>query len=417
MLAVEAAVSALSFVVLALLIGHLVAAGFLLPHGEPIDARKSLMAGSAGCLLAFLLVSMIAVVVQGSKLQRGMPSPDVLWRYMTMTQSGNVWVCREIYGVILALVLWKVRGKIGELHVIRKLAVLAVPLIVSRSFMSHAVAVRTDTTVAVAVDMVHLLATSLWAGGVITVWRLLVIGKRASQPVSWSATIVNRFSRLALVCVALLIVTGAYQSWIHVHTPGLLVSTDYGKALSLKLAIFVVMLSYGALNFFSTRRLLRHSLAVRDIGTNAVLKPLQRIRGEAICAVLVYFATGLLTVLPPAVHTVHEKSQRQLGAKVMNSAATVSRQSAEGASIQIVTPENGQVFRGDKVPVQFKLTKGKRGHHAHAYVDGELMGMFESQRGTLTGVKSGKHILELRVVADDHETELDARDTVEFTVR
>jgi hypothetical protein len=90
---------------------------------------------------------------------------------------------------------------------------------------------------------------------------------------------------------------------------------------------------------------------------------------------------------------------------------------AEGASIKIVSPTKDQVFKGDKVPVQFKLTKGKRGHHAHAYVDGELMGMFESEKGTLNGIKPGKYVLELRVVASDHETELDASDKVEFIVK
>jgi hypothetical protein len=50
-------------------------------------------------------------------------------------------------------------------------------------------------------------------------------------------------------------------------------------------------------------------------------------------------------------------------------------------------------------------------------MDGELMGMFESERGTLNGIKPGKHILELRVVASDHETELDASDKVEFAVK
>jgi hypothetical protein len=90
---------------------------------------------------------------------------------------------------------------------------------------------------------------------------------------------------------------------------------------------------------------------------------------------------------------------------------------AEGASIKIISPSKGQAFKSDKVPVQFKLTKGKRGHHAHAYVDGELMGMFESEKGTLNGIKPGKHLLELRVVASDHETELDASDKVEFMVR
>jgi hypothetical protein len=90
---------------------------------------------------------------------------------------------------------------------------------------------------------------------------------------------------------------------------------------------------------------------------------------------------------------------------------------AEGASIKIVAPKKDQVLKGDSVPLQFKLTKGKRGRHAHAYVDGELMGMFESEKGTLNGIKPGKHILELRVVAEDHKTVLDATDKVTFTTK
>jgi len=90
---------------------------------------------------------------------------------------------------------------------------------------------------------------------------------------------------------------------------------------------------------------------------------------------------------------------------------------AEGAIIKIISPKKDQAFKGDKVPLEFKLTKGKRGHHAHAYVDGELMGMFENEKGTLNGIKTGKHTLELRVVAEDHQTELNATDKVEFTVK
>ena len=97
--------------------------------------------------------------------------------------------------------------------------------------------------------------------------------------------------------------------------------------------------------------------------------------------------------------------------------APVALKPAEGAKIKILSPTKDQSFKGDKVPIQYKLTKGKRGHHAHAYVDGELMGMFESEKGTLNGIKPGKHVLELRVVAEDHKTELDATDKVTFTVK
>jgi hypothetical protein len=90
---------------------------------------------------------------------------------------------------------------------------------------------------------------------------------------------------------------------------------------------------------------------------------------------------------------------------------------ADGASVRIVLPKSGQVFKGDEVPLEFKMVKGKRGNHVHAYVDGELMGMFQEEKGLLTGIKPGKHKLELRVVAADHMTELKAADKVDFSVR
>ena len=90
---------------------------------------------------------------------------------------------------------------------------------------------------------------------------------------------------------------------------------------------------------------------------------------------------------------------------------------ANGASIKIISPKPGQEFKGDRVPIRFTLVKGRTGHHVHAYVDGELMGMFESSEGTLTGVKPGMHSLKVRVVEADHKTELHASDEVKFVVK
>jgi penicillin-binding protein len=92
-------------------------------------------------------------------------------------------------------------------------------------------------------------------------------------------------------------------------------------------------------------------------------------------------------------------------------------QPAEGASVKIISPKAGEVVKGDKVPLQFKLTKGKRGEHVHAYVDGEMMGMFKTEKGTLNGVEPGQHTLELRVTTADHNIELDATDKVSFTTK
>lgn len=123
---------------------------------------------------------------------------------------------------------------------------------------------------------------------------------------------------------------------------------------------------------------------------------------------------------PPSVSAQHDHSKGSEPTAKPAPAKTTAKPAlkpAEGAGIKIVAPKKDQVIRGDKVAMEFKLTKGRRGHHAHAYVDGELMGMFESEKGTLNGIKPGKHTLELRVVAEDHQTELDAIDKVEFTVK
>ena len=61
---------------------------------------------------------------------------------------------------------------------IRFVAVLALPLVAARSLTSHAVAVRDDTTVAVIADAIHLIATALWAGGLLALWRIFYLDRQ-----------------------------------------------------------------------------------------------------------------------------------------------------------------------------------------------------------------------------------------------
>jgi putative copper export protein len=408
MIALEAIVSAISYIALVLLLGQLVAAGFLLPNGAPVELRRALVAWAALASLIFLGATSIGLLVQGAKIQRGMPSQELLLRYLTMTQSGSVWLARTGYGIALALILWTLRREAG-LNTIRLLAVLALPLVASRSLTSHAVAVREDAALAVAVDATHLIFTALWAGGLAALWRLFYLSTRqSSPPLQWAAQLVNRFSRLALVSVALLLITGLYQIWIHVGSLDVLKSTDYGNVLILKLALFIVMLGLGALNLFYTKPELARAAVARTWRPQVDRRALRRIRAESLVGVLILCATGLLTVLPPGVHALHQMARGNQPARP---------QPAEGARVEILSPTPGQIFTGDQVPLRFKLTPGKRGHHVHAYIDGQLMGMFESEKGILNGVPAGKHVLELRVVAEDHQTELDARDRTEIIVK
>jgi copper transport protein len=419
MVATEAVASAISYIALALLVGPIVVAGFLLPNGEPKELRHSLIDWALVFLLTFLGVSVLMLLIQGAKIQRDMPSPELLWRYLTVTQSGNLWIARETYGAALALFIWRFAKAETTSNAIRVLAVLTLPLVASRSLTSHAIAVREDTAVIVTADAIHLIGTTVWGGGLIALWRTLYLGwNRWNQPISWMAECVARFSRLALVSVAALIITGFYQSWVHVGNLGTLVNTDYGKVLMFKLSLLLVMLVFGALNFFSTKRMLASSAQQNDGSHSVRRKSLLRLGVESLIGLLIFCATGLLTVLPPGVHSVH-----QTAAAIAppfpspGHDSTKAYKPAEGASVKILSPKNDQVVAGDRVPLQFSVTRGKHGHHVHAYIDGELMGMFDGRNGMLNGIPPGRHWLELRVVAEDHQTELDASDRIDFMVK
>jgi hypothetical protein len=141
--------------------------------------------------------------------------------------------------------------------------------------------------------------------------------------------------------------------------------------------------------------------------------------------------TAILTLLPPGIHSLHQanasgNNQLQAYPDELNLFTWLSYlitpapklEPAEGAKITILSPQEGEIFKSDEVPMRYKLVKGKRGNHLHAYVDGKLMGMLsDPSGGTLTGIQPGKHVLELRVTTEDHVTELDAKDRVDFVVQ
>lgn len=129
---------------------------------------------------------------------------------------------------------------------------------------------------------------------------------------------------------------------------------------------------------------------------------------------------AMLTVLSfPALLNGQDSHDHMKGmhmpAKTQKAAPKTALKPAQGASVKILSPKAGQVVKGDAVPLEFKMIKGKVGEHVHAYLDGELAGMFKGNKGTLNGVKAGEHTLELRVVTSDHNTELNATDKVTFT--
>jgi copper transport protein len=128
------------------------------------------------------------------------------------------------------------------------LAAAAVGLALAAANMGHA---RTEgnPTLGVPSVAVHLLAVSVWVGGLAALVTL-------SASV-WSAVpgadrdglvraLVTRFSRLALWAVAVLVATGTVNSLLDLATVSDLWRTTYGRVLSTKIGLLAVALAFGA---------------------------------------------------------------------------------------------------------------------------------------------------------------------------
>ncbi len=109
------------------------------------------------------------------------------------------------------------------------------------SLATHS-AVGPGLAIALPVDVAHLLAMSVWLGGLPVLLAVLL----PSRDVDALDRTVPMFSRIAGVCVASLVLTGIYQAWRQVGSPSALTGTSYGGVLLVKVAAVAVVVGLGA---------------------------------------------------------------------------------------------------------------------------------------------------------------------------
>ncbi|MDX6538133.1 MAG: copper transport protein [Gaiellales bacterium] len=151
-----------------------------------------------------------------------------------------------------------------------------------------------------ALDWAHLAAASIWIGGLI---GLLVLAA-ATEPgrrVAALAAVVPRFSRAAVVSVAVLLVTGIIASVVHLPTLSSLWQTSYGKAIVAKSVLLAFALVLGALNNLRSRPRLAAAVERRDeaLGNGAAALLRRLVLGEGALLVGAVAAAAILTSLAP----------------------------------------------------------------------------------------------------------------------
>jgi putative copper resistance protein D len=226
------------------------------------------------------------------------------WNVLLNTQFGNVSAARTVIAALfLAAFLFesgrlaKSRGK-GTLS-----TALAIAIVGALALAGHASAGSdAEGWVHLSSDLLHLVAAAAWLGALLPLALVLnaacAKGDALSIAVARAAT--QRFSSLGIASVGTLVITGLVNSWILAGSAAILISTDYGRLLSLKLLLFFTMLSVAAVN----RLRLTPALSSEhgEIG-RAVLRQLRNnCLTEAMLGLIILYLVGILGTLPPGSH-------------------------------------------------------------------------------------------------------------------
>lgn len=297
---VYVAIRAVTFV---LALGVVGAALFLLGLAPGLAAgfatEASRAAARLGCAAAAILIAaQVAQLGAQSWAVRGAArafDPALLASLITGTVWGRAWVWGMVAAIVATVAFALMRRPHSPSRPLALLAALAVAaLALSMALGGHAAATSPDTALAIGADAIHVLAAGGWLGSLLVV---LVAGIPAALSAPSGerggriANLVGRFSRVALACVALLVVSGVVGAWLHLGSVPALWRTDYGRVLLVKLALVAAVMLVGAFNW----RVMRPAL-----GGESATARLRRSAGtELALGLLVLIVTAVLVATPP----------------------------------------------------------------------------------------------------------------------
>jgi copper transport protein len=210
--------------------------------------RRQLYGILAALAGALALVALENILLQGAAAG-GLTLVDAFsWNLFTSvldTRYGKVLIIQSGLAAALALTAFGVRHVASrDRRVLAALTlVLAAGLAVTPSFSGHA---STLGALGLTSDVVHVVAASLWTGGL----AFMLLGLLLARDDRWllAMTCVPRFSTMAVVSVVALITAGIVSAYLQIRTWSGLWETEYGLLVLAKIVLLLPLLALGAYN-------------------------------------------------------------------------------------------------------------------------------------------------------------------------
>jgi putative copper resistance protein D len=218
-----------------------------------------------------------------------------IWPAVTDTRFGQIACLRLVAALVLAMLLALPPPGLPALRA-AQLAVAGI-LAGSLALVGHAgAAPGAAGWFLLGSDLLHLLAASAWLGGLPALALLLLWSRGGNRPAAdrSAAMATARFSRLGIVCVGTLIGSGLFNSFELLSGPGDLLTTTYGRVLSLKVGLFAMIVTVAAYNRYCLTPRLPAPDAVASLHRNSLI--------EAGLGIGVLMLVGALGTMIPGGH-------------------------------------------------------------------------------------------------------------------
>jgi putative copper resistance protein D len=306
---------------------------FTASAGTGLSYRESLVAGMwrlfGICIAAMIASSVANLLMRAMEMsgQSGSSVFPVLPTVIFRSHVGRVWLIRMVALVILSIAL-KAGGRYRDSRgFLAFMFGITIVISMTESASGHA-SDKGDFSIPEIMDWLHLLAASLWGGGlfvlsVVILPELVRLGDQAAPVI---AGVARRFSRIAGISVGIIVITALYNAWVYVGSSRALWETFYGRVVIAKISLFLVLVNLGAFNryvrvpllqewggFSSRSRWIIDRIAARlrtrflgrQTGYEVALRFRRGVRVEAFLMIWVLLCVALLRHEIPARHQVH----------------------------------------------------------------------------------------------------------------
>jgi len=247
----------------------------------------------------------------------------------------------------------------------RALGALGLAYLLALALSGHAAAVPHMQMTSVLLDWLHLIASSIWIGGMTAIALALLPARDRGREL---LDLLDRFSPAAYLALIAAACTGMFNAQVRIDSLATLTGTLYGRVLLIKLALIGALMLLSASHVFGTRprlRALSPEAAGRTVArTYASLE--RRLRLEPVLGIFILLCVAVMGQVAPGASA--------FNATVVN---VVNDQGAAGAVGPIATTGHLgdltvalQVNPADVGQTQFTATVAERGH---AVTDGAVL--------------------------------------------